>query len=106
MRAISRRRLAVEQLQHLALEAAVAERGAGEMDEIDRPVVRRERGRVLGVDCAQGFQLHGRPRLSRAVVRPCCCGETGTGGGQGPVNGCGHVCPSGGQGSMQVVNAR
>ena len=40
-------RLAVEQLQHLAFQAAVAERGAGEMDEIDRPVVGRERGCVL-----------------------------------------------------------
>ena len=52
-------RLAVEQLQHLAFEAAVAERHAGEMDEVDRPVVRRERGCVLGVDGAQSFELHG-----------------------------------------------
>ena len=45
-------RLAVEQLQHLALEAAVAERHAGEMNEIDRPVVRRERGRGLDMRSA------------------------------------------------------
>ena len=72
-------RLPVEQLQHLALQATVAKCDAGKVNEIDRPVVRREGGRVFGVDPAHDVQLHGgRPPVFVPAVSGQVMVESGT----------------------------
>src|SRR5882762_8402990 len=70
-------RLPVEQLKNFAFQVTVAKGGAGEVDEVDRPVVGRKCRRLGRIDFGRIFHQHSRPLYGPYPAASLL--ETGTG---------------------------